>query len=220
MDYMVLSTGVTNIYALFIDCNCMETSRPGGGPSEEGANAARWHPDVQRSYYNGWKSIHGLKHQTVDCAYGLTVDMYGPTSLRRNDLTLFRASRISDRMLESCARYNQHYDYCIFGDSAYHQDINVRSYLPGNTAEEREWNNGMRSVRISIEWNYLVTANLWHYVTEYNKLCLLQSPVVSKIYVVATLLRNFYGCSYGNQTSNYFGYKFPEGFLTSYINQT
>jgi hypothetical protein len=26
----------------FIDCNCLETSRCGGGPTEGGANAARW----------------------------------------------------------------------------------------------------------------------------------------------------------------------------------
>jgi hypothetical protein len=57
-----------NSFAFFIDCNCLETSRPGGGPTEDGANARRWNPNLQRAYYNGWKSIHGLKHQTVDCA--------------------------------------------------------------------------------------------------------------------------------------------------------
>eukprot|EP00595_Chromulina_sp_UTEXLB2642_P000132 CAMPEP_0196762352 /NCGR_PEP_ID=MMETSP1095-20130614/1764_1 /TAXON_ID=96789 ORGANISM="Chromulina nebulosa, Strain UTEXLB2642" /NCGR_SAMPLE_ID=MMETSP1095 /ASSEMBLY_ACC=CAM_ASM_000446 /LENGTH=86 /DNA_ID=CAMNT_0042113021 /DNA_START=319 /DNA_END=579 /DNA_ORIENTATION=- len=72
---MNLESGIMNLFALFIDCNCLETSVPGGGPAELGANAARWEPDVQRSFYNGWKSIHGLKHQTVDCAMGLTVDI-------------------------------------------------------------------------------------------------------------------------------------------------
>jgi len=28
----------------FIDCNCLDTARPGGGPAEEGSDAARWHP--------------------------------------------------------------------------------------------------------------------------------------------------------------------------------
>jgi hypothetical protein len=72
----------------FIDCNCLETDRPGGGPREAGVNSARWDPLIQRAFYNGWKSMHGLKHQTVDNAFGFTVDMYGPTSLRRNDLAL------------------------------------------------------------------------------------------------------------------------------------
>ena len=28
----------------FIDCNCLDTARSGGGPAEEGSDAARWHP--------------------------------------------------------------------------------------------------------------------------------------------------------------------------------
>jgi len=102
---------LANIYALFIDCNCLTTSRPGGGPAEAGANAARWDPLLQQAYYNGWKSVHGLKHQTVDCAYGLTVDMYGPTSLRRNDVVLLRDSRINDRLREQCAAMGETFLY-------------------------------------------------------------------------------------------------------------
>jgi hypothetical protein len=37
----------------FIDCNCLDTARPGGGPAEEGSDAARWHPLIQRAFYNG-----------------------------------------------------------------------------------------------------------------------------------------------------------------------
>ena len=50
--------------AYWIDCNCLRTSVVGGGPAEDGANAARWDESIQRAFYNGWKSIHGLKHQT------------------------------------------------------------------------------------------------------------------------------------------------------------
>ena len=48
----------------FIDCKCSPTSVVGGGPADDGANAARWDVEVNRAFYNGWKSIHGLKHQT------------------------------------------------------------------------------------------------------------------------------------------------------------
>ncbi len=49
----------------FIDCKCSPTSVVGGGPAEDGANAARWDVDVNRAFYNGWKLVlHGLKHQT------------------------------------------------------------------------------------------------------------------------------------------------------------
>ncbi|KAJ1425468.1 hypothetical protein B484DRAFT_464478 [Ochromonadaceae sp. CCMP2298] len=37
----------------------------------------------------------GLKHQTVDNAWGMTVNMYGPTSLRRYDTTLLGLSDIN-----------------------------------------------------------------------------------------------------------------------------
>lgn len=30
--------------AFFIDCNCLEILRVGGGPSEDGANSGRWGP--------------------------------------------------------------------------------------------------------------------------------------------------------------------------------
>jgi hypothetical protein len=41
--------------ALFIDCNCMETSRVAGGPKGEGPDADRWSDLIQRAFYNGWK---------------------------------------------------------------------------------------------------------------------------------------------------------------------
>lgn len=76
--------------ALFIDCKCSESEVVGGGPAEDGANSRRWDADIQRAFYNGWKSIHGLKHQTVDDAFGFTEDIEGPCSLRRNDLAVLR----------------------------------------------------------------------------------------------------------------------------------
>ena len=39
----------------FIDCNCLECCRIAGGLAEEGVDAARWDPMIQRAFYNGWK---------------------------------------------------------------------------------------------------------------------------------------------------------------------
>jgi hypothetical protein len=226
---LALRSDYTNVFAFFIDCNCEETCRPGGGPAEGGANAARWSPEVQESFYNGWKSVHGLKHQTLDSAFGITVDMFGPTSLRRNDLILLRDSNINDRM--NVASANQDYQLCLFGDSAYKVNTNIRSYIKGNeeipyhleTDEQkdiRRWNTAFKRVRISIEWNYAVTATLFAYVTFKKKLKILESPTTTKVYIVATILRNFYTCLYGNETSKYFHYEFSDNFLEQYINQT
>lgn len=37
----------------FIDCKYSPTSVVGGGPAEDGVNAARWDVDVNRAFYNG-----------------------------------------------------------------------------------------------------------------------------------------------------------------------
>ena len=78
----------------------------------------------------------------------------------------------------------------------------------------------MKKVRISIEWNYGFTATLFKYLQDYSKLKLLESPVVSKVYTVCTILRNFYAILYGCQTSNYFNLALPPDFLEAYIAQS
>ena len=166
--------------ALFIDCNCLPTSVCGGGPAEGGPNAARWDERIQRAFYNGWKSIHGLKHQTVDCAYGMTVDMCGPVSLRRNDLEVLRRSNINDRLGvllgDNADQFNQ------FGDSAYKPRSHTRSYYfsgeEGAPPGWKAWNAAMKRVRISIEWNYGYTATLFKYIQNHNKLKVMQSKNV------------------------------------------
>ena len=201
--------------AHLIDCNCNPTSVCGGGPAESGANSARWDDRIQRSFYNGWKSIHGLKHQTVDNAFGMTVDMYGPASVRRNDLELLRLSNINDRMVALT-------NHIIFGDSAYKPRSRVRSYYHADEenpiANFVRWNAAMKKIRISIEWNYGYTATLFRYICNKQKLKILGSDKVMKVYTVATLFRNFHIAAYGGQTSNYFN--LTTNFLAAYINQT
>jgi hypothetical protein len=52
--------------ALFIDCNCVATSRPAGGPAAPGVGAPRNDPLIQRAFYNGWKHLHGLKVRATE----------------------------------------------------------------------------------------------------------------------------------------------------------
>ena len=103
----------------FIDCNCLPCSVVGGGPAEDGANAMRWSDEIQQAFYNGWKSIHGLKHQTVDNAFGFPIHIKGPTSVRRNDLTLLRESDINNTFANLQLEVSPWKQCRIFGDSAY-----------------------------------------------------------------------------------------------------
>lgn len=213
--------GMTNLVSHFIDCNCLETERVGGGPAEGGANAARWDPNIQRAFYNGWKSKTGLKHQTVDDAFGFTMDCYGPTSLRRNDLVLLRESDINDifARLQLAAEI----DYVIFGDSAYKRQSHLRSYYSEREFEEADglprWNRHMKRLRISIEWNYGHQGSMFRYLTTHFKMKILSSSSTTKVFIVTTLLRNLHTGYYGSQTSRYFNLDIPENFNYCYVNQ-
>ena len=200
----------------FIDCNCLETSTPGGGPAETGIDAARWDPGIQKAFYNGWKSNHGLKHQTVDCAYGMTVDMFGPTSLRRNDLHLLRQSEINSRLRN--LQQGQAIQLTIYGDSIYPRLSHLHtSWRHEPTESQKAENKAYTKVRIAIEWNYMITASLYSYLTNEKKLKILQSQNVAKIYTVATILRNCHVALYGSETSHYFGIEIPNNFLELYM---
>ena len=207
-----------NLVSHFIDCNCLETDRVGGGPTEGGANAERWDPHVQRAFYNGWKSINGLKHQTVDDAYGFTIDCYGPTSLRRNDLALLRNSDINDRFAR--LQLQSEDDYVIFGDLAYKRQSHLRSYFSAAEAVEQGevFNRRMKKLRISIEWNYGHQAALFNYLNTHYKMKLLKSSAVTKVFLVTALLRNLYTGYYGSQSSKYFDLDIPADFNYKYIN--
>ena len=203
----------------FIDCNCLPSCRVGGGPADDGANSARWNPSIQRAFYNSWKSVDGLKHQTVVVAHGFCVDMYGPTSLRRHDLTLFRESDINSRFRN--LQLYKDIQNIILGDSAYVRLSHSRSYFKRGGEGHAIWNRKMKRVRISIEWDYGAVASLFPYLSNEKKLKILQCPkMVSRVYKLATILRNLHIGFYGCQSSNYFDIVIRDDFVKHYLTQT
>jgi hypothetical protein len=193
----------------------------GGGPAEGGANAARWDANIQRAFYNGWKSKNGLKHQTFDDAYGFTMDCYGPTSLRRNDLVLLRESDINDRFAR--LQLESDIDYVIFGDSAYKRQSHIRSYFSEREHEDVDgsprWNRHMKRLRISIEWNYGHQGSMFRYLGTHFKMKILGSDLTTKVFIVTTILRNLHTGYYGSQTSRYFNLDIPDNFNYCYVKQ-
>jgi len=161
-----------NMIAHFIDCNCLETCRVGGGPAEDGCNSARWDPLVQRAFYRMAELQEGNEDQ-----------------------------------------------YMTFGDSAYKRRSHITSYYAEVEEGLARWNRRMKRVRISIEWNYGTTAAMFKYVCNKRKLKVLQSNTVSKVYTVATILRNLHIGLYGCQTSNYFDLDIPNNFIEKYLLQ-
>ena len=208
--YMFNESHKNNV-AFFIDCQCISTDRFAGGPASAGINAERYDPFYQRSFYNGWKSIHGLKYQTLESPLGLCVDLFGPISLRRHDRFLYRESNIHLK-IKSLSLF-----FRMFGDSAYLLDTNMSSYIDSNIEIIKIWNKAMKSVRISNEWAYANTCNLFKYLYNIFKLKILKNPVIFGIYTVCTLFRNFHVILYGSEISNYFNVCINDIFLELYI---
>jgi len=136
-------------------------------------------------------------------AHGFTIDAYGPTSLRRNDLTLLRQSRINDRLAElqmGMAKQSK-----MFGDSIYPFQSHLMSYWTEDPDEfQARLNFSVKSVRIAIEWNYGYTSNLFHYLREVDKLKVMDDGVLIHVYTACVILRNCHIALYGGQSASYF----------------
>ena len=179
--------------AFFIDDTMMAFSRPGGN-MDEGPAAPRVPNEIQEAWYNGWKKLHGMKWQTVMLANGMDLNVFGPLSVRRNDLTALDKSDIEAK-IRALFDFNELW-YLIFGDSAFMvSDMMATSEsYPGR---------GMSSVRESIEWSYKDVKQLWKYC-DYKHILQLRKQPVAKIFFVCLLLRNIYVTVHGSQTSDYF----------------
>jgi hypothetical protein len=79
----------------FIDNKVICCARPGGGPNIVGH---RNDPLIQRSFYNGWIHKHGIKFQTLDMPNGLNLHVWGPASVRHNDLKTLEYSDIDSKL--------------------------------------------------------------------------------------------------------------------------
>jgi hypothetical protein len=110
----------------------------------------------------------------------MTVDIYGPTSLRRYDTALLSLSDINDRFARVQA--GDEHQFQIFGDSAYKLKSHTRSYFKAQEMvhDWMLWNQAMKSVRISIEWNYGYRAALFKYIQRVDKLKIMKPASVSR----------------------------------------
>jgi hypothetical protein len=150
----------------------------------------------------------------------MTVDMYGPTSLRQYDTCLLRMSDINARF--AALQVGDVEQLVIFGDSAYKLKSHMRSYFKRQEMIDNwiRWNMAIKSVRISIEWNYGYRALLFKYIQRIDKLKVMQPANLSRVYTVAALFHNFYSILYGNQLTVYFQSRFPPEVLDHYIKGT
>jgi hypothetical protein len=190
----------------FIDDHCFKTCRPSTKRGDYQAHLDAL--ELQQVFYNGWKSLHGLKFQTFDLPNGMTADMWGPRSLRGNDLLLLTFSQLNERLRE-CQEMFEKWFKC-YADSIFPMLDFVRSSHKGANLSERHVleNWAMKKVRVPIEWHYGDLASLYPFIDYKNNMKLMQQPV-ELIYFAASLLHNCHTCLYGNNTSEYFNCKPP-----------
>jgi hypothetical protein len=192
----------------FIDNTAVQTCRPGGGPKTDGPGAQRNDANIQRAFYNGWKKNHGIKFQTVDAPNGMTIDIWGPSSIRHNDIETYNMSDINGKL--AAVQMNNNYQYKIYGDSAYQYllDSHIACRYDNATGIEVRLNLAMSACRECIEWNYGHVNLLFKYVDYAHGLKLRQQNV-SSFFLNAVLIRNAYVTMNGCQTSEYFNCKPP-----------
>jgi hypothetical protein len=208
-DLGVLFPEDFNICA-FTDNTMNATCRAGGGSTNDGVFSPRNDPNIQRAWYNGWKKLHGLKWQTIDLPNGMNGHVWGPVSVRHNDLWTLQHSNLNDVIRD--AQVGRRFQFNIYGDSAYmHLDashIRARHNYTNLTDREKVENRVMSSVRECIEWNYGELVKYFPLLKWKMVLKIRQMPV-GDIYLTSMIFRNAFNCLKPGQTSQYFRHRPP-----------
>jgi hypothetical protein len=203
--------------ASVIDCNVTGTSRAGAGPAGPGPGQPRADPTgaLQQSIYNGWKSMHGGKSQTIDFPNGMTGCLSRMASLRHNDMWVFTQNN-TDALLAGVQNYQlpplpqTQAQFCSYGDSAYPHGTHMRSRHnappahPQKTRLDTE-DTVMKSVREYIEWDYGEGDQHFVKTDQAKRLKFLGTEnYVQDLYFFRVLMRNCYVALYHNKTSKFF----------------
>jgi len=193
--------------ACVIDCNNTPTCRVGSGPAEPGVNAPRKPNVVHSAFYNGWLHQSGYKHQSVELPNGLTMDWWGPVSMRQNDIWMANTSEINRKL--AAAQHSNAMQYYAFGDSIYVPDTHIRRRHgaaeghPNKDQLDRE-DHALNSVREYVENHFGQLDQLFPYTRSKGQNKIASSMPIKEISFCRVLLRNCHVCLYENQTSKRF----------------
>lgn len=203
----------------FIDCSATDTNTPFSGP-EGDYNGAPRRPQyriAQRSVYTRFKSMHGVKTQTVMTPDGIHT-VFGPVSARRSDTGLetgnglLAMSRLNEFLVTiQQGRPDTTPTFCSLGDCAYGVNLQcIRSYYRAYynpamlTAYMRECDLELRGCRQHIELKYGRTASLFSICNDPSNFKLAQhTPYAVELLRACYLLCNIYTCLKGCSASGY-----------------
>ena len=173
---------------------------------------------MQRSVYNGWKSIHGTKYETSTGPDGLCLHLYGGApgtvgvSVRHNDLFLLRHGHVNEKLAAAHVAHAAvlpHISYVLYGDSIYIWRPHVRSrqHAQAGHPNKQQLDNedgAMNACRESAEWHYGEGQQHFPFTVAKETNKIMAGVPLRKIYFTRVLLMNLYVCLYHNKTSKYF----------------
>jgi hypothetical protein len=154
------------------DCTFYELCRPGSGPDNQEPGAPRkegWYIK-QRAFYSGYqRGMEAcMKLLTICLPNGMTGAVYGPTSGRQDDRTLFWMANFDRFIMELCIHFHGADKlFSVYGDGIFagywfclrtkHEGTEMMPLTPAQDSE----NDNMKSVRECVEWSYARAEQLW-----------------------------------------------------------
>ena len=214
----------------FMDCSIYRSNVPYSGPHGDivGAGRKPWYHIMQRAIYTGWKSIHGMKIETVRLPNGMST-VFGPVSCRRADIgrtgrTVHDMSGLN-QFLSCIQRGRYPRKYAALGDGIYGMDFEcIRSYYKAHfpqaqmTEYMRVCDSEMKACRQSIEWGYGKTDNIFSICDNADNFKLgKRNPYAIELLRVCHLLTNIYNCVNGDQSSGHSMFNCPAPSLEQYL---
>jgi hypothetical protein len=159
----------------FTDCTQTKTRTPGTGPAGEGRHAPR-HADAElfdKAFYTRYGKIHGLKTISTVFPNGIIGWMWGPVSVRENDIGVINLANydqylvdIQPEVTELLAQGNDVDYFTTYTDRIFGhlRAVSCARKAPiGGELEQIdvEVNDAMGSQRQCVEWPYATIENLF-----------------------------------------------------------
>jgi hypothetical protein len=155
----------------------------------------------------------------------MTAAMYGPTSGRQSDKTLFRLAEFDDFLRDLCGQFHNNTLYCTYGDDIFagywyclRTQHKPTAAMPLTAIQEEE-NANMKSARQCIELSYAKVESNWPMINRKDSFKVDENAerVWSEIRVMY-LLTNFRVCQLeGSTMTGTRGFQCPPPSLEEYL---
>jgi hypothetical protein len=160
---------------------------------------------MQQAVYNGWLRKHGIKAESVHGPNGMCLHIWGPSSMRHNDLWCLNESGVNTKFAAVQEHLPPENQKSMYGDGIYpiRSHLTSRHHNPVNLQQESE-NKAMNSCRESIEHDYGQGHELFPFLNYNANLKLASGTPVAEIYFAKDLFRNLHVTLYSNVTGSRF----------------